>query len=617
MGDIRGRGGGRRAGVGHRRQRRDSSRRLRHDRQERLCQLRQRNDLAGHRLSPSREAVHGGLGIRRGHRRGIPATGAAGDTVTISGLSFGTPGADSYVSFAGIRAQTYLVWTDTQILVRAPEGITTGDVFVVTPQGSSNSLVFTIRTPTPASHTWYLAEGSTGSDGRGSFETWVLVQNPTGTSADVRITYMTDLGKMDGPRINVPPGSRHSVNVADTVPGTWSVSTEVSSDQAVIAERSVYWNAAGCYRQAATGSIGVRSPAKTWYLAEGCTGEDATGVFETWVLVQNPGDAAADVSLTYMTAAGPVAGPVFLLEPGTRKSVDIAETLPNCWSVSTSVESSAPVVAERSMYLDTPQQYRQAATDSIGVTGGNASWYLAEGCTGVSENGGFETWVLVQNPLSETAGVRLTYMTAEGAVAGPSMTLAPMSRQSVNIADVLPGCWNVSTQVDSDRPVIAERAMYWSAPGCARQAATDSIGASSPATTWSLAEGSTGAGKQGSFETWVLVQNPGSYAATVRLTYMTGGGPVSGPTLSVPANSRTTVDVSQTVPGAWDVSTQVTANAPVIVERAMYWNAPGVPRQAATDSVGASGQAPSTPSSTSQGGRRDYAKIQKPSRAGV
>jgi hypothetical protein len=98
---------------------------------------------------------------------------------------------------------------------------------------------------------------------------------------------------------------------------------------------------------------------------------------------------------------------------------------------------------------------------------------------------------------------------------------------------------------------------------------------------------------------------------------MTGGGPVSGPTLSVPANSRTTVDVSQTVPGAWDVSTQVTANAPVIVERAMYWNAPGVPRQAATDSVGASGQAPSTPSSTSQGGRRDYAKIQKPSRAGV
>ncbi|MBU4489203.1 MAG: hypothetical protein KKE79_01035, partial [Actinobacteria bacterium] len=49
---------------------------------------------------------------------------------------------------------------------------------------------------------------------------------------------------------------------------------------------------------------------------------------------------------------------------------------------------------------------RQCAHDSIGVTEPNKTWYLAEGSTA----GGFETWVLVQNPGTETATVDLTFM---------------------------------------------------------------------------------------------------------------------------------------------------------------------------------------------------------------
>jgi len=40
---------------------------------------------------------------------------------------------------------------------------------------------------------------------------------------------------------------------------------------------------------------------------------------------------------------------------------------------------------------------RQCAHDSIGVTEADYTWFLAEGCT----DGGFETWVLVQNPGTE------------------------------------------------------------------------------------------------------------------------------------------------------------------------------------------------------------------------
>ena len=515
-----------------------------------------------------------------------PTSGQAGDVVTITGSNLGPGGAGSFVSFAGISASSYRTWTDTLIRVEVPREAMSGGVFAVTPQGSSNAVQFTIDHPQPPSYRWYLAEGCTGESARGTFDTWVLVQNPGDSSAGVQLTFMTSGGAQNGPSLNVPPGSRTSVRVADFVPDTWDVSTELTSDRPVIAERSIYWNAPACFRQAASDSIGVTSPSTSWYLAEGCTGIGASGTFETWVLVMNPGTTDATVHLTYMTPDGPVSGPELLVPAGFRKSVSVADTLPNCWSVSTTVTSDKPVVAERSMYLDTATNFRQAATDSIGVVSGSTSWYLAEGSTGLSPSGTFETWVLVQNPGNQAANVQVTYMTPSGAVAGPSLSLAPMTRKTVNVADAVPDCWEVSTRVTSDQPVIAERSIYWSGSQGYRQAATGSIGVTSAQKTWCLAEGCTGVNEQGSFETWVLVQNPNPVIATARLTYMTPNGPVDGPTVALPANSRKTVNVADVVAGGWDVSTRVESDLPVIVERAMYWDAPGVLRQAAHDSIG-------------------------------
>ena len=101
--------------------------------------------------------------------------------------------------------------------------------------------------------TWYLAEGSTGGDLTGSFETWVLVMNPGDQEAAVNLTYLTPEGEREGPELLLGPGTRDSIFVADTVPGEWSVSTRVESDEPVIAERSVYWNG----RQCGHDSVGI------------------------------------------------------------------------------------------------------------------------------------------------------------------------------------------------------------------------------------------------------------------------------------------------------------------------------------------------------------------------
>ena len=71
----------------------------------------------------------------------------------------------------------------------------------------------------------------------------------------------------------------------------------------------------------------------------------------------------------------------------------------------------------------------------------------------------------------ETAHVSLTYMTDMGEQQGPEFDLGARSRQSVNVSETVQ-TYDVSTEVDSDRPVVVERALYYNN----RQCATGSVG---------------------------------------------------------------------------------------------------------------------------------------------
>jgi hypothetical protein len=134
------------------------------------------------------------------------------------------------------------------------------------------------------------------------------------------------------------------------------------------------------------------------------------------------------------------------------------------WGVSTVVSSDEPVVAERSMYGNG----RMWGTNSVGTLATSNTWYLAEGSTAH----GMETWILVQNPSGNQANVTLTYMTSEGVVEGPRLTLEPYTRKTVNAAATVGSTWGVSTVVSSDEPVVAERSMY----GNGRMWGTNSVG---------------------------------------------------------------------------------------------------------------------------------------------
>jgi Papain family cysteine protease/IPT/TIG domain/Family of unknown function (DUF5719) len=462
-----------------------------------------------------------------------PGVAKPADRVAVYGRELGTGGTLKFNS----TTLDVLSWSDSKIEFAAPATIGNGTIKAYVGGKVSNGVPFSV-----VASTWYLAEGCTN----GGFETWVLVQNPNSKAANVNVTFMTPSGTVQGPQVSVPANARQTFNVADTVPGQWEVSTRVTADRPVFAERAMYGN----NRAWGSESIGVESPESTWYLAEGSTGNG----FETWVLVQNPNSTTAHVMLNYMTEQGKVEGPYVTLAANSRKTFNVADTVPNVDGVSTTVSADRPVIAERSVYWAN----RKGGTDSVGVTSPAKTWYLAEGSTGE----GFETWVPVMNPGSKDARVRLTYMTERGEVPGPVVTIKAGTRRAFHVADTVPNTWSVSTTVTSDQPVVVERSVYWSG----RVEGHESVGVTEAAETWYMPEGSTGPG----FETWILVQNPNDKPVQVDVNYMTPKGEVRGPAVKLPANSRKTFFVADTVPDQWQVSTRVTADGPVIAERSMY-----------------------------------------------
>jgi len=370
---------------------------------------------------------------------------------------------------------------------------------------------------------------------------------------------------------NAPAGAisdalvlHNSQTVKEVVPGasglTWD-GTDTSGEPAPDGTYTLYLETDSAnpavYTPPATLQLGVNtdvpSPARTWYLAEGYTGSNSTGgEFDTWVLIQNPGDQAAGVKVTFMQPGGVNTERTYSLLPHSRFTIHVDDILPSA-EVSTRVESNVPVVAERAMYFNGGL----AGHDTVGVNFASDQWYLAEGYTG----GDFDEWVLIQNPGDTEAALDVQFQTQDLGVVERSYTLAPRSRFTIHVDDILPDA-QVSTYLSSDQPVVVERAQYLNF----MRSGSCSIGARAPSYTWFFAEGYTSEG----FEEWLLVQNPQSSPSLVDLVFMQPDGTNTAMQFTVPARSRYTVPVHQVLPGV-QVSARVSSDLPVVAERAMYW----------------------------------------------
>ncbi len=391
-----------------------------------------------------------------------------------------------------------------------------------------------------------------------NFDEYVLIQNPGDEPAACTLTYMFPGGGTMQQSCEVAPHSRHTVCVNDQVQNS-EVSIEVKSEQPVVAERAMYFDFLGSGIKGGHACKGISEARRDWYFAEGYTG----GEFDTFFLVQNPNPGEANLEVSFLGNGGEVDRIYYTLEPSSRMTIwmDMEPGMED-GEFSAQFQSDLPVVAERAMYF----RYRGHAGGSAaeGAPAPEKSWHFAEGYTG----GEFDTYLLLANPNERAAGAKLTFMRSDAATRELSVEVPARSRVTVH-ADDLPGLEEAefSTLVESDLPLVAERAMYFSYFG--RKGGHDSMGVKEPAAAWYFAEGYTG----GEFDTYLLLQNPGDSQARASLTCMKGDGSTVRQEVLIPPRSRYTVHADD-LPGLEEAefSTLVESDQPLVAERAMYFN---------------------------------------------
>jgi len=504
-----------------------------------------------------------------------PVSGPTGTIVSIFGDRFGRVRGSSRVTFNGTPAECYVAWSDYEIVCIVPYGATTGLVKVTAPWGTSRGLQFEVT-----ASTFYFAEGTCRPD----FAPYICVQNPGEVNADVKITYMKGDGTVAGQELVVGAHTRSTVTVKDVLgegedsAHDFSAKVECAEGQQIIAERPMYFD----YRGKWTGGsdvIGALAPAKDFFFAEGTTRDNVhDGAFDEWLCLQNPGDTSAEATVTYMLGTGKNVEKKYTVAKTSRRTVDVNLDLGAGQDVSASVESDEPVVAERPMYFDYHSMWT-GGHDVIGALAPAPAFYFAEGTCRPE----FDPYICVQNPNETGADVAITYMMGDGTVHEQALTVAPRSRATVTVKDFLgegdDAAHDFSARVETTDGlrIVVERPMYFNYNG-AWTGGHDVVGGLAPANSFYFAEGTC----RPEFEPYLCIQNPGLANADVTITYMTGDGVEHEQKLTVPASSRSTVVVKDTLgvgdDAAHDFSARVecTNGMDIVCERPMYFNYKGV-----------------------------------------
>ena len=377
--------------------------------------------------------------------------------------------------------------------------------------------------------TWYLAEGSTWP----GFEEWVCLQNPGDTEAVVRFICMMQAGSNITRYVRVKPHSRFTVDINNMVGPSKDVSIRLDSSEPIVAERPMYFDYHGC----TGGSISAAVPAagRSWYLAEGTT---RTGFVE-WLSLMNPSEEPAHAVITYMFNGGGTQRQDVAIPPTTRKTVNVNDAVGPGKDVSAAVSSDMPIIAERPMYFDYHGKWRGGSSQP-GTTSPGTSWYFAEGTTRANRvDGYYEEWLSVLNPGSLGANIQVTYMYPGGGKRTTPLFVGPHSRLTVDVNKAVGPDQDISVKITSDRPVVAERPMYYSYHS-ALDGGDVEMGVKGPAATWYFAEGTNRDG----FEEWLTLQNPQARKVAATVSLMLDDGRVLDYDYVLAPLSRTTITIN-------------------------------------------------------------------------
>jgi Fibronectin type III domain len=309
------------------------------------------------------------------------------------------------------------------------------------------------------------------------------------------------------------------------------------------------------------------------YFAEG-----AGGIFDYRLALLNTTASHATVNVSFLIEGAAPVTRTYAVRGQSRTSVYASE-VPEIGLSAFGAVVAAPagVVSERTMSWKAGGAGGAHTAKSLQAPA--TQWFLAEGNAGF-----FETFVLLANPNPSSVTANVSFLTDTGKVVERSYDLAANQRKTI-FTNELPELTfrSFATTVQAAAPILVERAMYFRNGASIWQGGHASAAVTTGATSWFLAEGQTGHW----FDTFVLIGNPNSRPVTATINYLTPAGLALTETRTLEPTSRMTIllDALPKLENT-EVSVAITASAPIIVERSMYWPGEPGPWHSAHNSVG-------------------------------
>jgi len=295
--------------------------------------------------------------------------------------------------------------------------------------------------------------------------TWLTILNQNSSQMTVTITYFDQQGNVTMVTHPVAANSRGTVSVnGDVPPGIYSALVSLSDGHGNplqgLVERPMYLIDGSTGFTGSSDVVGVASPQKSWFFAEGNLVFDPTNPNYRFIeryFLANPGGVAAHVNVTFFLTSGAPKMFSYTIQPGNQQVIDAGALLGNnAGANSVQVTSDQPILAERFMSFNLfgiP-----GATDVLGTSAPGFLFDFAEGNT----YSNFSEYLTLENPNpTETANVYVSLFPALSAGPPPVLVqVPPGSRYTVDLKKQLAG-QAFSMEVSSNIAIVAERPMYF------------------------------------------------------------------------------------------------------------------------------------------------------------
>ncbi|NTU81850.1 MAG: N-acetylmuramoyl-L-alanine amidase [Chloroflexales bacterium] len=307
-----------------------------------------------------------------------------------------------------------------------------------------------------------------------------------------------------------------------------------------------------------------------WYFAEGNVAD-----YSQRLAFFNPTAAQTDARVTLVRPGSAPVTRIVSVPANARADLTVNDLVQGAPALPAIVESSAPILAERSMGLQTD------IDGGPGIAELSRVWYFAEGST----DNGSQTFLILFNPNPAAVQASVTYMRRDGTNFAQAVQIAGQSRLVIAVHDItqpdgvqpLAGA-DFGVQVIAGQPIAVERTMRF---GRNLAGLHTGRGIATLSRTWHFAEGTT----EGDFRYRLLVLNPNSQPASTEASFMGPDGRSEVRRYAVPPRSQLVIDVNEIVPGQ-GVSAIVSSDRSIAVERSLVFNG------GAAGTVGAGATAP-------------------------